>query len=88
MGSEMQPRVQKRKIHITRLTKILYLVEKISFSIFYMELEVFFIIIQQTYSETCYNYYELKVFLRIRDTFFIYLIKQNKKKLSFVYKKF
>jgi hypothetical protein len=42
----MQPgvmRAQKREIQISR-------VKKITFSSFYMELEVFFIIIQQTYS--------------------------------------
>jgi hypothetical protein len=41
MGSEMQPevmRAQKRKIQISRITKIL----KFTFSGFYMELEVFY----------------------------------------------
>jgi hypothetical protein len=49
MGSEMQPRVmraQKREIQISRVIKILiFSVKKITFSSFYMELEVFFIII-------------------------------------------
>jgi hypothetical protein len=54
MGSEMQPgimRAQKRETQISR-------VKKKSFSSFYMELEVFFTIIQQTYSKTCYEFYE------------------------------
>jgi hypothetical protein len=51
MGSEMQPGVmkaQKREILISHVKKILYLVLKFTFS---MELEVFFTIIQQTYSK-------------------------------------
>jgi hypothetical protein len=54
MGSEMQSgvmRAQKREIQISR-------VKKITFSSFYMELEVFFTIVQQTYSKTCYKFYE------------------------------
>jgi hypothetical protein len=75
MGSEMQPvvmRAQKRKIQISRVKKILqvFSVKKYSFSSFYMELKVFFTIIQQTYSKTCYKFYEWKVFLRIHNTCF------------------
>jgi hypothetical protein len=59
MGSEMQPgvmRAQKREIQISSVKKIFYLVlKKITFS---MELEVFFTIIQQTYSKTCYKFHE------------------------------
>jgi hypothetical protein len=50
----MQPGVmkaQKREIQMNR-------VKKFTFSSFYMELEVFFKIIQQTYSKTCYKFYE------------------------------
>jgi hypothetical protein len=53
MGSEMQPvvmRAQKREIQMSRVKKILYLVKKkFTFSSFYMELEIFFTIFQQTY---------------------------------------
>jgi hypothetical protein len=51
MRSEVQPgvmRAQKREIQISR-------VKKFTFS---MELEVFFTIIHQTYSKTCYKFYE------------------------------
>jgi hypothetical protein len=50
MGSEMQPgvmRAKKREIQISRVIKNLFSVKKITFR---MELEVFFTIIQQTYS--------------------------------------
>jgi hypothetical protein len=64
MGSEMQPGVmkaQKREIQISRVRKILiFSVKKFSFSSFYVELEVFFIIIQQTSSKTCYKFYEYR----------------------------
>jgi hypothetical protein len=52
MGSDMPTgvmRAQKREIQISRVKKI---------SSFYMELEVFFTIVQQTYSKTCYKFYE------------------------------
>jgi hypothetical protein len=63
MGSEMQKevmRVQKRKIQIsTRHDKnLIFSVKKCTFSSFYMDLEVFFTIIQQTYSKTYYKFYE------------------------------
>jgi hypothetical protein len=67
MGSEMQLgaiRAQKREIQINCVVK------KETFISFQIELEVFFTIIQQTYSETCYKVYEQKVFLRTYDTFF------------------
>jgi hypothetical protein len=56
MGSRIQPgvmRAQKREIQISRVKKFTFS----SFS-FYMELVVFFTIIQQTYSKTCYKFYE------------------------------
>jgi hypothetical protein len=49
--NEMQPgimRAQKREIQISHI-------KQITFS---MELEVFFTIIQQTYSKTCYKFHE------------------------------
>jgi hypothetical protein len=59
MGSEMQPgvmRAQKREIQKSRVKKnLIFSVKKITFS---MELEVFITIIQQTYSKTCYKFYE------------------------------
>jgi hypothetical protein len=59
MGSEMQPRVmraQKREIQIIHVKKnLIFSVKKITFS---MELEVFFSIIQQTYFQTYYKFYE------------------------------
>jgi hypothetical protein len=62
MGSKMQPgvmRAQKREIKISPCKKILYIwCKKFTFSSFYMELEVFFTIIQQTNSKTCYKFYE------------------------------
>jgi hypothetical protein len=36
---------------------LIFSVKKITFSSFYMELEVFFTIIQQTYSKTCFKFY-------------------------------
>jgi hypothetical protein len=51
MGSEMQPgvmRAQKRETQIS-------FVKKFTFSSFYMELEVYFTIIQQTYSKTLFK---------------------------------
>jgi hypothetical protein len=62
MGSEMQPgvmRALKHEIQISRVKKILIVsVKKFTFSSFYMELEVFLIITEQTYSKTCYMFYE------------------------------
>jgi hypothetical protein len=59
MGSEMQPgvmRAQKREIQIIHVKEnLIFSVKKNTFS---MELEVFLTIIQQTYSYTCYNFYE------------------------------
>jgi hypothetical protein len=68
MGSELQPgvmRAQKREIQICRITKNL----NCTLSSFYMKLKDFFRIIQKTYSTTYFTFYELKVFLRIRNTF-------------------
>jgi hypothetical protein len=45
MGFEMQPGVMRAQNVKKKLT-------------FTMELEVFFTIIQQTYSKTCYEFYE------------------------------
>jgi hypothetical protein len=57
MGSEMQPgvmRAQKCEIQMSRVKKnLIFSVKKFTFSSFYMELEVFFTIIQQTYCKTC-----------------------------------
>jgi hypothetical protein len=51
--SEMQPGVMRaQKRAISRFTKILHY-KKFTF---HMELEVFFTIIQQTYSKTCYKF--------------------------------
>jgi hypothetical protein len=58
MGSEMQPgvmRAQKCEILISHVKNLIFSVKKFTFS---MELEVFFTIIQQTYSLTCYKFYE------------------------------
>jgi hypothetical protein len=49
MGSEMPGcmRAQKREIQISRVKKnLIFSVKKITFSSFYMELEVFFTIVQ------------------------------------------
>jgi hypothetical protein len=54
MGSLMQPgvmRAQKREIQI-------FSIKKFTFSSFYMELEVFFTIIQQTYSNSFFITYK------------------------------
>jgi hypothetical protein len=56
----MQPRVlraQKSEIQKSLVT-IIISVKKFTFSSFYMELEVFFTIIQQTHPTTCYKFYE------------------------------
>jgi hypothetical protein len=53
MESEMQPGVMR-----AHKKKVIFSVKKFCFSSFYMELEVFFTIIQQSYSKTCYKFYE------------------------------
>jgi hypothetical protein len=71
--SEMHPRVmraQKHEIQISRVKKMLFLVQN------NLPLVVFIwnwkscLHIQQTYFKKCYKFYEEKVFLGIRDTFF------------------
>jgi hypothetical protein len=43
-----------------------------------MELKVFYAIIQETLSKPCYKLYEYKVFLWIRDSFFLHRIYSKK----------
>jgi hypothetical protein len=60
-GSEIQPGVkksQKREIQISRVTKILYLVQKKILSVVFISNGSLFTIIQQTHSKTCYKFYE------------------------------
>jgi hypothetical protein len=60
---------------------LIFSVKKFTFSSCYVELEVFFTIIQQTYSKTCYKFYEKKV-----DTFYPIFAKKYFIKTLFAYK--
>jgi hypothetical protein len=56
-------RAQRREIQISQNSKkckknLIFSVKKFTFSSFYMELEVFFTIVQQTYSKTFYKFYK------------------------------
>jgi hypothetical protein len=71
MGSEMQPgvmRAQKRKIQKSRVKKSYISVKKFTFS---MELEVFFTIIQQTYSNFFISFMNRKSSCGYATHFFI-----------------
>jgi hypothetical protein len=77
MGSEMQPGVmkaQKREILMSHVKKILYLVKKFTFS---MELEVFFTIIQQTYSKLVISFMNRKSSCGYATHFFWLILYQH-----------